>query len=306
MEDMDMDMSPRKVQPATISSSRVRTIGIHTLGHFHLSVGGRSVQFQRRAQRRVLELLKALIALGRPSVGATRLMDLLWNESEGDRASQCLATTVYRLRELLRAKDAVLYADGQLALNPRYCWVDVWALERLLVTVESTSKAPFPDLEALSRRHHEIAQLYRGDFLDADRSYPWTEAMREQLRARYLRALCAWGQHLQQLERYEEASLVYRQGLEANPLAEECYCQLMHCLIALDRRAEAALLYRRYCSLLEDDLGLQPAPQIRSLYLSLRGGAEEMPGGSPPPMADGRRREMSSFSRKPPYPQIVR
>ena len=100
-----------------------------------MSVGGRSVHFQRRAQRRVLELLKALIALGRPSVGATRLMDVLWDESEGDRASQCLATTVYRLRELLRAKDAVLCANGQLAINPRCCWVDAWALERQLLAV---------------------------------------------------------------------------------------------------------------------------------------------------------------------------
>jgi DNA-binding SARP family transcriptional activator len=302
----DMDMSPRTAQLATISSNRVRRIGIHTLGYFHISVGGRSVQFQRRAQRRVLELLKALIALGRPSVGAARLMDALWNESEGDRASQCLATTVYRLRELLRAKDAVLHADGQLALNPRYCWVDVWALERLLVIVESASKAPFPDIEVLSRRHHEIAQLYRGDFLDADRNYPWTEAAREQLRARYLRALHAWGQCLQQLGRYEEAVLAYHQGLEVNPLADEYYCQLMRCLIALDRRAEAALLYRRYCNLLEDDLGLQPAPQIRSLYLSLRGGAEEMPGGTPPLVAGERQRDISSFSRKPPHPQLLR
>lgn len=289
-------MSPRKVQPATISSSRVKRIGIHTLGHFHLSVGGRSVQFQRRAQRRVLELLKALIALGRPSVGATRLMDVLWDESEGDRASQCLTTTVYRLRELLRSKDAVLCANGQLALNPRCCWVDVWALERQLLAIESASKAPSPDIGVLSRRHHEIVQLYRGDFLDAERNYPWTEAMREQLRARYLRALHAWGQCLQQLGRYEEAGLVYHQGLEVNPLADECYRQLMHCLIALDRRAEAALLYRRYCNLLEDDLGLQPAPQIRSLYQSLQGRAEEPPGSASSSMARVRRRDMALLS----------
>lgn len=301
-------MSPRKVQPATISSNRVKRIEIHTLGHFHLSVDGRSVQFQRRAQRRVLGLLKALIALGRPSVGATRLMDILWNESEGDRASQCLATTVYRLRELLRAKQAVLYADGQLALNPRCCWVDVWMLERRLAAIESASKASFPDIEILSRRHHEIVQLYRGDFLDADRGYHWTETMREQLRVRYLHTLHAWGQCLEQCGRHEEAVMVYHKGLEINALAEECYCQLMRCLITLDRRAEAALLYRRYCTLLQEDLGLQPAPRIRSLYLSLQGRGEEMPGSTPSPMVGERRRDMPPwpFSRNPPYPHILR
>jgi two-component SAPR family response regulator len=254
----------------------------------------------------VLELLKALIALGRPSVGATRLMDVLWNESEGDRASQCLATTVYRLRELLRAKDAVLYADGQLALNPRCCWVDVWALERQLVAIESASKAPSQDIEVLSRRHHEIEQIYRGDFLDADRIYPWTEATREQLRARYLRALHAWGQCLEQCSRHDEAVQVYHKGLEVNPLAEECYFQLMRCLMALDRRAETVLLYRRYCTALQEELGLDPAPQIRLLYLSLRGGGEEMPGSTSPSMAGEGRRNMPSFSRKPPYPQLPR
>jgi two-component SAPR family response regulator len=233
-------------------------------------------------------------------------MDILWNESEGDRASQCLATTVYRLRELLRAKDAVLYADGQLALNPRCCWVDVWALERQLVAIESASKAPSQDIEVLSRRHHEIVQLYRGDFLDADRSYPWAEATREQLRARYLRALHAWGQCLEQCDRREEAALVYHKGLEVNPLAEECYFQLMPCLIALDRRAEAVLLYRRYCTLLQQDLGLQPAPRIRLLYLSLQGREEEMPGSTSPPMVGEHRRNMPSFSKNPSYTQLPR
>ncbi|GAB4511756.1 MAG: hypothetical protein Tsb0026_15080 [Sulfuricaulis sp.] len=254
----------------------------------------------------MLELLKALIALGRPSVGATRLMDSLWNESEGDQASQCLATTVYRLRELLRAKDAVFCADGQLALNPRYCWVDVWALERLLDAVEPACKAALPNIEVLSRRHHEIAQLYRGDFLDDDRSYSWAEAMREQLRTRYLRFLRAWGQCLQQGGRDEEATLVYHKGLEVNPFAEECYYQLMRCLIALDRRTEAVLLYRRCSTALQEGLDMQPAPQIRSLYLSLLDGGPEIPDSTPLPMAEERRRDAPSFSRKPSYPQLVR
>lgn len=262
-------MSQRKAQPAAISSTRARTVEIRTLGQFRLSIGGRSVQFQRRAQRRVIELLKALIALGRPAVGVTRLMDALWNESEGDRASQCLATTVYRLRKLLRTKDAVLSADGQLALNPRYCWVDVWALERHLVAVESAGKSLFQDIDVLSRRYREMAQLYRGDFLDAEWCYPWAEPVREKLRARYLNALRAWGQCLQQHDRHEETAAVYRKGLEINPLAEDCYCQLMRCLAVLGRRTEAVLIYRHCCAVLQDELGLSPAPETRSLYLEL-------------------------------------
>lgn len=299
-------MSQRKAQPAEISTSRTGTIAIRTLGQFQLSVGGRSVQFRYRVQRRVLELLKALIALGHPSVGATRIMDALWNESEGDQASRCLATTIYRLRELLQAKDAVLYAGGQLILNPSYCRVDVWELERQLAAIESANQSSFPDIEELFRRHHEIAQLYRGDFLEADRCYSWTEPMRERLRARYMRVLRTWGRCLQQCGRHEEASLIYRKGLEVDPLAEECYDQHMRCLIALGRRTEAVLLYRRCCAVLQKELGLQPASQIHALYLSLREGGEEMPVGTSTPTADRDRRKIPPFSKKPSYPHLLR
>lgn len=284
-------MSQRKVQSSVDDSRQIRTIEVRTLGQFQLSVSGRSVEFQRKTQRRPLELLKALIALGHPAVGAPRLMDTLWSETEGDQANRCLATTVYRLRELLHAKDAILYAGGQLALNPRYCWVDVWALERQLLATESTNQALCPDIEALSRRHHEIARLYRGDFLGTDQDYPWAESLREQLRARYLRVLRAWGQRLQHLDRHEEAAAAYHQGLVVNPLAEDCYCQLMCCLAALGRRTEAVLLYRRCCAVLQSELGLQPASETRSLYLSLC--QEEATRDGAPPRAAGKYRYLA-------------
>jgi DNA-binding SARP family transcriptional activator len=298
-------MAQRKVRPAANDSRRVRTVEIHTLGQFQLNIGGRPVEFRRKIQRRPLELLKALIALGRPAVGAPRLMDALWSETEGDQAHRCLATTLYRLRELLRAKEAVLHVGGQLALNPRYCWVDVWALERQLLAIDAAGHAPFPDTEALSRRHHETARLYRGDFLDADRGYPWTESLREQLRTRYLRVLRAWGQSLQQLDRYEEAAAAYHKGLDVNPLAEDCYCQLMCCLAVLGRRTEAVLLYRRCCAVLQNELGLQPAPETRSLYLSLR--QEEAKPDNAAPRAAGKYQFIDpTFTDSSPFSQSLK
>jgi DNA-binding SARP family transcriptional activator len=297
-------MAQRKVQPAANDLRRVRAIEIHTLGQFQLNVGGRSIEFRRKAQRRPLELLKALIALGHPAVGAPRLMDALWSETEGDQAHRCLATTLYRLRALLRAKEAILCAGGQLSLNPRYCWIDVWALERQLLAIEAAGQTSSPDIEALSQRHHETARLYRGDFLDADQDYPWAEPLREQLRARYLRVLRGWGQRLQQLDRHEEAAAAYHKGLEVNPLAEDCYCQLMCCLAALGRRTEAVLLYRRCCAVLQSELGLQPAPETRSLYLSL---CQEVTRDNAPPHAPGKHRFIEPpFIDKSPPSQLLK
>lgn len=298
-------MSQRNVPPVAGDTRRAKTIGIYTLGQFQFSIGGRSVEFRRRAQRRPLELLKALIALGRPAVGAPRLMDVLWSETEGDRANRCLATTLYRLRELLRAKDAILYADGQLVLNPRHCWVDVWALERQLLAVEAVGQTACPDREVLCRRYQEIARLYRGDFLGTDQGYPWAEPLREQMRTRYLRALRVCGQCLQQDGRHEEAAVVYHKGLEANPLAEEFYCQLMSCLAALGRRTEAVLLYRRCCAVLQNELGLPPAPATRSLYLNLCQG-QATHDGAPPRAADKFRYSMPPFVDIPPSSQLPR
>jgi hypothetical protein len=61
-------------------------------------------------------------------------------------------------RGLLGREQAVLRQEGQLSVDGRLCWVDVWAVERLLGRAETAS-----NYTELIRK---AAVLYPGAFLD--------------------------------------------------------------------------------------------------------------------------------------------
>src|SRR4030095_16412518 len=115
------------------------------------------VRFARKVQRKPLALLKALITFGGRGVREELVMDALWPDAEGDAARDATASATHRLRGLLGHEQAVLRQEGQLSLDGRLCWVDVWAVERLLGRAETAA-----NYTELIRKG---AGLYRGALL---------------------------------------------------------------------------------------------------------------------------------------------
>ena len=107
-------------------------VSVFTLGRFSLLLDGKPAEFGRKLPRRALELLKAIIALGSREISTTSLMSELWPDVDGDAARRSFDTTLHRLRKLLGDDRVLVLRDGKLSLDARYCWVDVWAFERLL------------------------------------------------------------------------------------------------------------------------------------------------------------------------------
>lgn len=104
-------------------------IKIYTLGRFALVKDGKPVSFTGKTQKRPLDLLKALIALGWRNVNQACLIEALWPDTDGDAAAASFNMALKRLRELLGHPDAVLLTERKLTVNAQLCWVDVWAFE---------------------------------------------------------------------------------------------------------------------------------------------------------------------------------
>ena len=66
------------------------------------------------------------------------LIDALWPDAEGDAAHFALTSAIHRLRRLLGREEAIIRQDNEVSLDDRYCWVDVWAVERLLARAEAS------------------------------------------------------------------------------------------------------------------------------------------------------------------------
>ena len=140
-------------------------ITVRTLGDFAIEVRGEPLRFEGKSQRKPLDLLKALIALGGRDVPAHVLIDLLWPEPLEDGGQKALEITVHRLRRLLRSDDAVRVTDRRVTLDATLTWVDAWTLERMLAKLVGTAGGPEPAIDALEAAASRVLELYCGEFL---------------------------------------------------------------------------------------------------------------------------------------------
>jgi DNA-binding SARP family transcriptional activator len=238
---------------------------VRMLGRFEVLRDGQPLVFSRKAPKKTLALLKAMVALGGRAVSEHRLLDALWAGEEGDAAERALDSTLLRLRGLLGDPAAIVQQGGKLSFNQERVWVDVFAFEQAIVSADDRRNTPLEDA-CLSR----AIELYQGSFLAEDGGEAWPVATRERLRGRFIHALSRRAEHLEAHEDYEAAVSVYLRGLDADPMMEAFYQGLMRCYQRLGRRSEGISAYQRLRQVLSVTLGLTPSPSSEKLFQALR------------------------------------
>ncbi len=250
---------------------------IHALGQFQVMRNGEILDFPVKAQKKPLEMLKALIALGGSDISSKRLADILWPDAEGDSAHKSFEVTLLRLRRLLGMDDAVLLRGGTVSLNPRQCWVDVRAFEHCtdgaLREWKKIGVRPRDGEAAGAVRLSEMAlQLYQGPLMPNDTEMECTIAMREKSRNRALRHVSSLGSYWEAAGRPDNAIECYRRGLEIDPVEEEFYRRLMDCHYNLGQKGNALRAYEQCSSMMSSILGIGPSGKTQELFDRIRRG----------------------------------
>ncbi|SMF97354.1 Transcriptional regulatory protein, C terminal [Methylomagnum ishizawai] len=147
-------------------------VKVRTLGGLAIWLDNRPVDLAAKLRTKPMELLIALICHGGRAVPAERLAELLWPDTDGDKALNAYHVTLKRLREWLGG-EVLIQRGGQLWLDQRHCWVDCWTFIRGLT-------APGGNDRWLA--------LYRGDFLP-DNESPHVMGFREWLKIRHRAAV---------------------------------------------------------------------------------------------------------------------
>jgi DNA-binding SARP family transcriptional activator len=230
-------------------------LALRTLGEFVVMRDGVPLVSKGKAQKRPLEMLKALIAQGGRNVDASMLTAQLWPDADGDDAKTSFDSGLYRLRKLLGVDGALTLADGRLSLNDAVVWLDVWAFEHALDATPA-------DVDG-------ALALYRGHFLGLEAPAAWALPLRDRLQARLSRAVLARGQALEAQQAFSAARLLYERALELDNLAEAIYRRLMVCQRELGDPAGALTTYRRCRDLLSIVLGRKPAAETEAIRASL-------------------------------------
>lgn len=234
-------------------------VKLYTLGRFSLVRDGVPLSSGGKAQKKPLELLKTLLALGGREVNAAQLMEALWPQSDGDAASQAYHVTLKRLRDLI-GDTALIQEGGHLTLNPDVCWVDVWVFERALGQAGD-------DLDKISN----ALIRYRGHFFTGEDA-PHLLSARERLKALYLKTVTTLGEKLEHSARHHDAQTLYETALKIDDLNESFYQGLMRTHAALNQPEQVRTTYERLRKLLKARLDLTPSAgteQLKQALLSI-------------------------------------
>ena len=160
--------------------------------------------------------------------------------------------------------------EGRVTLNPAYCWVDVWAFQRVLgkADYELNNVGGGGAKQARSLMEKGLS-LYQGPFLGTGEQIHRPFALRERMRGKYLKYTGELGRFLEETNEYEKAIEWYKKGFGVDNLSEEFCQRLMRCYKELGYKGEAMAVYNRFKKTLFGTLGIEPSCTTRILYESL-------------------------------------
>lgn len=239
-------------------------IALHAFGKFEILRFREPVAASGKAQKRPLEVLKALLAAGNAGVSQQMLTAQLWPDAEDAKAA--LNVTIYRLRRLLGNDDAIVVAGGTVALGENEVWSDVAALAYLCDRIEQIGEhSPQADMIAAAEN---LLVLYRGGFCAEDEDV-FLLAARDRWRNRFLAAAMYLGPLLERQKLWDLARRLYQRAADNDPLAEPIYRGLMRCATAQEERPAATRAYKRCVDSLSIILGRQPSAETEKLAVEL-------------------------------------
>jgi DNA-binding SARP family transcriptional activator len=214
------------------------------LGGFGAHVDGRAVPAEAWRHRRGADLVKLLALAPGHRMHREQVVDALWPELDADAGGRNLRKALHFARRALGTDDAVRAEGVMLALWPSGSLeVDAEQFER-----SARDGVGRRDVGAAAR----AAELYAADLLPEDRYEPWAEGPRERLRRLFVDVLKIAGR--------------WRRVIEADPLDEEAYRELMSEALEAGDRQGAMRWFERLRDVLSTELGVGPDPQSVALY----------------------------------------
>jgi DNA-binding SARP family transcriptional activator len=237
------------------------------LGRFRVELDGREVDLGPRLQRALLAIL--VVEAGHV-VPVDRLIDLLWRDEPPAAAIASVQAYISLLRRVLE--------PGRAPRTPARVLVTQDPGYMLRATDDQVDALRF---QALARKaHNDLADgqpataaaqledalaLWHGDPLAEFADEPWAlPAAARFTEAHDLAAEDRIGAWLA-LGRHAEAVAELEAMVEARPLRERRWGQLIVAAYRCGRQADALRAYQRCRTILADELGLEPGPELRRL-----------------------------------------
>lgn len=224
-------------------------------------------------EARVRALLARLLVTPGRVVSSDRLIDDLWGDALPANPANALQTSVSRLRRVLGADLVVRRPPGYLLDVPPGA-VDSGRFAALLQRARHGTDGDPAELLA------EALGLWRGEAFSGFADEPFARAAAAELEEQ---RLVAWEEHAEaRLRLGDHAALAAELNVIAalHPLRERIRAAQLRALHGAGRTTEALGVYRDLRTLLRDELGLEPGPELTALHQRLLSG--DAPASRPP------------------------
>jgi DNA-binding SARP family transcriptional activator len=210
------------------------------------------------------------------------LTGLLWSEQPEETARANLRLSLHRLRKTLQEDDLALFfqttRDTVQFNTLSDHWLDVMVFNELIAECQTHDHEQLGSCEACSARLTQAVDLYRGDFLagislyDSETFEAWVLMQRETLRQQAFSTLETLIAFHDQRADYPALCRAARRQLELEPWHEAAHRGLMRGLALAGDRDSALSQYETCQRVLEQELGIEPEIQTRTLYERIRAG----------------------------------
>jgi DNA-binding SARP family transcriptional activator len=242
---------------------------VQLCGHFVVRLD--RLDLSRSIRGRQSRVVFAYLVLNRTrQVTRGELAEVLWGAAPPAEPGVAIRALLSKLRAMLQATNAVALPTGDLLRLdlPADAEVDVEsAIQALHDAQSAVSRAD--DVRAWIAAHIALNVSSRV-FLEGTEG-AWVADRRaalHEIRLRALEALSACALRLGGPE-LDTAVRTSRELVRLAPYRESGHAQLMKALVTQGNVAEAILTYEKLRVLLRDELGLDPAPELRALHTEL-------------------------------------
>lgn len=219
------------------------------------------------------DLLFYLAHQGKP-VGVNQILADLWSDVPLEKSINLFYTALYWLRRIIQKdsrQELLSYAGKTCQLPLAFYTTD---RQRFLTLINSGAAERQVSAKSSALLEEAVA-LYRGEYLSS-LDYPWVVSEREHLKRLYLETTIRLAKFRIHSRDYLNAVKVLEPLTEQNPLREEIFGLLMAAYAALGDHLTVIRQYQQLKRNLDEELGIEPAPEITKLYYQLCGSNEDL------------------------------
>ena len=209
-------------------------------------------------QKKVLELLALLVVEHRRPISKNKIKQVLWSDTDDQKAEQNLKSTLTRLRKLIGSR-AIMWKDSSVSLNKQYVWVDYWEIEQKFLKPGKPTN--FEDAIELEK----IKTLYQGQLLPREDQH-WLIGYRNNLHRKCIKLLVEQSQKLLDRGKLSAAIEIANIGQSLDVEVEEFYQIEINAYLKQGDSVSAKHAYQRCTERLFERLGRSPSSSTSKLF----------------------------------------